>query len=126
MDAAIRRAVWERAGGRCEITGLPLGEPDGDRWECHHRRNKGMGGTDRDNVDSLVNLLALTPRIHNGGPGSVHGNRRWAERYGYLIPKHVSEPGMWPLKLLGRRWVLLTEVGGYAPFPPQLLEGLPR
>jgi hypothetical protein len=117
MDGKIRRSVWERASGRCEISGLQLGPADSDRWECHHRRNKGMGGTSRENVDSLTNLLALNPRVHNGGPLSVHGRRAWSQKRGYLIPKDVSQPGMWPLWLLGRRWVLLTDSGVYAPLP---------
>ena len=117
MDRATRDAVWDRAGGRCEITGAPLGPRGSDQWECHHRRNKGMGGTDRSNVDSLSNLIALTPAIHNGGPQSVHGRRGWSEDHGYLIPKRIDEPGMWPMKLLGRRWVLLGDDGRYYPLP---------
>ena len=114
MQRTTREAVWERARGRCEITGLPL---DPERWECHHRRNKGMGGTDRANVDNLSNLLALTPAIHNGGRYSVHGNRPWAERHGYLIPKRVAEPGMWPVTLRGVHRVLLGDDGRYYPLP---------
>lgn len=118
-----RPMLWERCSGRCEVTGQQL---DYETFDMHHRRNKGMGGTDRDNVDSPANLLALAPHIHNGGPHSVHGSRLWAELYGYLVPKHVADPGMWPVKLLGRRWVLLTESGGYAPVPPEVAKGLPR
>lgn len=121
MDAKIRRAVWERAGGKCEISGAYLGEPDSDRWECHHRRNKGMGGTSRANVDNLSNLMALTPRVHNGGPLSVHGRRAWSQKRGYLIPKGVAEPSQWPLFLLGHRWVLLGDDGEYYPLPPGFL-----
>lgn len=126
MDRDIRGAVWERAGGRCEITGAPLGHWDADTWECHHRRNKGMGGTSRVNVDDYSNLIALTPRIHNGGPHSVHGSRLWAELYGYLLPKHIDDPSQWPLYLRGRDWVLLTGSGVYAPLPPEIVKGLPR
>lgn len=33
MDTAARRAVWERAGGHCEITGIPLGDRDAGPWD---------------------------------------------------------------------------------------------
>ncbi len=121
MDTATRTAVWERAHGACEITGAPLGPPDSDRWECHHRRNKGMGGTRRSDRDSLSNLLALTPVIHNGGPQSVHGRRTWAEENGYLVPKHVQVAKLWPVHLRGRRWVMLGDDGQYYPLPAGLL-----
>lgn len=79
-----------------------------------------MGGTSRDNVDDLSNLIALTPAVHNGGPDSVHGRRPWSEARGYLIPKHVEHPGMWPVLLRGRYWVLLGDDGQYHPLPPGL------
>lgn len=120
MDTATRTTVWERAHGKCEITGQPLGPPDSDRWECHHRRNKGMGGTSRADRDALSNLLALTPLIHNGGPQSVHGRREWAEENGYLVPKHVHQAKLWPVRLRGRHWVILGDDGRYYPLPPGL------
>ena len=117
MDRATRRAVWKRAAGRCEITGLRLGDRDGDGWECHHRRNKGMGGTDRPDVDSPANLLALSPAAHR----AVHASRAWAQPRGYLLSKNLppeqDDPSMWPVFLSGRRWVLLTHSGGYAAIP---------
>jgi 5-methylcytosine-specific restriction enzyme A len=117
MDRETRRTVWQRAGGRCEITGAALGDVDTGPWECHHRRNKGMGGTDRPDVDSPANLIALSPAAHR----TVHGSRSWAQPRGYLIPKNLpaelDDPGMWPVHLLGRRWVLFTHSGEYAPVP---------
>lgn len=117
MDRDTRRAVWERAHGRCEITGAHLGDRDGSGWECHHRRNKGMGGTDRPDVDSPANLLALSAPAHR----AVHASRTWAQPRGYLVPKQLppelDDPSMWPVLLLGRRWTLLTHAGGYATIP---------
>lgn len=123
-----RRPLWERCRGLCEISGRPL---DFDTFDMHHRRNKGMGGTSRLDVDALWNLLALDPEVHNGGPESVHGRRRWSEDRGYLIPKHEQDPGLWPVLLGGllperfQRWVFLApEQGdGYLPLPPHLVDG---
>lgn len=124
MDQATREAVYERAGGRCEISGARL-RPDGfGHFEVHHRRNKGMGGTSRPDVDNLSNLLALDPQVHNGGPTSVHGRRRWSQARGYLIPKHVDHPGHWPVWLRRGRnvweWVILGDDGQYYPVPVPL------
>lgn len=117
----IREVLWERSVGRCEVSGQPL---DPDTFDAHHRRNKGMGGTSRADVDNLTNLLALDPIVHNGGPQSVHGRRRWSEARGYLIPKHASELDRWPVWLplghQGWRWMLLGMDGQYYPLPVPL------
>lgn len=110
---AIRAALLERSGGRCEVSGLPL---DPDTFDVHHRRNKGMGGTSRPDVHDLSNLLALDPSVHNGGPRSVHGRRPWSEQRGYLIPKLARyPPGIMPVWLGMVRWVHLTDDGRYLP-----------
>lgn len=117
-----REPLWERCGGRCEVSGRTL---DFDTFDMHHRRNKGMGGTSREDVDELWNLLALDPQVHNGGPQSVHGRRRWSEQRGYLVPKVTRnhELTLWPVWLHGlvpahvQRWVLLSSLAGYVDLP---------
>lgn len=119
-----REPLWERCGGRCEVSGQPL---DYDTFDMHHRRNKGMGGTSRDDVDELWNLLALDPVVHNGGPESVHGRRTWSHHRGYLVPKQTPEHELtqWPVLLGGllperfQRWVLLAPHAdtGYRDLP---------
>lgn len=105
--------MWDRSGGRCEASGLPL---DPDTFDAHHRRNKGMGGTSRADTDDLDNLIALDPGVHNGGPASVHGRRTWSEQHGYLVPKDVDRPGLTPVLQWGRRWVELTKDGRAIPW----------
>jgi len=105
----LRATLWERAEGRCEVSGVPL---DPDTFDAHHRRPKGSGGTSRENTDLVTNLLALDPQAHNGGPGSVHGERIWALENGYLIPKHEPEPRLFPVLWRGQRWVWLLPDGG--------------
>ena len=125
---AQREPLWERCGGRCEVSGRPL---DYDTFDMHHRRNKGMGGTSREDVDEIWNLLALHPEAHNGGPESVHGRRQWSERRGYLVPKGVEEVILWPVYLYGlvpahvQRWVLLGGEGGYWRVPTRYMRQAP-
>lgn len=107
----LREQLWERAQGRCEASGLPLYRD----FDAHHRRPKGMGGTTREDRDAIWNLLALHPAVHNGGPRSVHGRRRWSEERGLLVPKHEDSPGRWPVFLPDGRIVLLNRSGGYTP-----------
>lgn len=114
-----RRIVFDRSGGLCEVSGLPI---EWESFDLHHRRNKGMGGTSRPDRDEPQNLLALDPQVHNGGPASVHGRRPWSERRGYLVPKHEDRPEDWPVWLHGRGWVLLTVGGRRLPIalPPPI------
>lgn len=114
----LRRAAWERAGGRCEVTGAALGDVDGSLWQMHHRRPGGMGGTRRPDQDSLPNVLALLASVHNLGGGaarSVHGHPAWSGPRGYLLSPRERDPGAVPLLLHGQRWVFLTAEGGYLP-----------
>lgn len=113
-----RAALWARSHGRCEITGAAL---DYETFDAHHRRPKGMGGTDRADRDSLSNALALTPAIHNGGPQSVHGNPLWSRPRGYLVHKSTEWASMVPVLYRGRFWFMLGDTlggGGLHPLPP--------
>ncbi|HEY2101520.1 MAG TPA: hypothetical protein VGH72_33990 [Pseudonocardia sp.] len=109
----IRAQLWERCSGRCEVTGIPLG----DNWAVHHRRKKGMGGTSLPDVHALYNLMAVTHAAHNLGTMSIHLNPEWSKRLGYLIPAW-DDPQLRPLVLLGRRNVWLTADGHYTSEPP--------
>lgn len=81
---ALTDALWERSGGLCEITGVPL---DPETFDRHHRRPRGAGGSRLLDTDTLPNLLALDPAIHNGQPHSVHQDPRWSRPFGYLLSK---------------------------------------
>jgi hypothetical protein len=109
-----RAVIWERCGGLCEITGVAL---DYETFDAHHRRNKGMGGTSRLDRDSVENLLALDPIIHNGAAHSVHQDSPWSRPRGYLLSTSVTHPGMHPVFLRERYWVLLGADGQYHPLP---------
>jgi hypothetical protein len=106
---ALRDALWTRSNGLCEVSGRPL---DRDTFDAHHRRNKGMGGTYREDTDTLPNLLALDPIVHNGGPGSVHADRHGVSGpRGWLVSKLSTvpldlQPVLIALSPNVRQWVL--------------------
>lgn len=105
---ALRDQVFERAAGRCEITGVPLG----DNWALHHRRPRGAGGTRRLDTHVLSNVLALTHAVHNLATRSVHLDLAWSKPRGYLLGQWQI-PRLEPVWLLERRWVLLLNSGNY-------------
>lgn len=110
----LRRAAYDREQGRCLITGLPLGDPDGDSWNLHHRVPGGMGGS-RWNRDRLDNVIAILARVHNPGPGTVHGSPSWSMPRGYLLPARERDPGSFPLLHFRLGWTFLDDAGGYVP-----------
>lgn len=111
----VRDTLWERGGGRCEASGLPL---DPDTFDVHHRRPRGAGGTSDPDVHALWNLLALDPIVHNGQAHSVHQDPAWSRPRGYLLSKIGASPRIQPVLIRGMRWVLLGADGRYYPLPP--------
>lgn len=76
-----------------------------------------MGGTYREDTDTLPNLLVTHPLVHNLQPDSIHGNPAWSRPLGYLLPKDTARPDLVPVLLHTGLWVLLTPGGGYLPMP---------
>jgi len=116
-----------RSGQRCEArTPACLGSTAGksspggylheltrQRVNIHHRRPRGMGGTNRPDTNTLANLLLVC------GAGNVMGCHGYLEKArtialarGYLLPKEGPEsvPAEQPLVLPGGRRVLLDPV----------------
>lgn len=106
----LRRAAWEREGGRCAVSGQPLGDQDGQTWHLHHRRPKGMGGTSRADEDTLPNVIAVTPAAHRG----IHAYPARSMPRGLLLSKAQPDPAACPVRLW-RGWVFLAVEGGYLP-----------
>jgi hypothetical protein len=126
--SALRELLYGRAEGRCEVSGRPL---DFDTFDLHHRRNKGMGGTSRPDTDTPVNLLALDPVVHNGGPASVHADRRGVSGpNGWLVSKLNDRPGDTPVLLRPtpefEQWFILTADGLRVPISALIRVRLPR
>lgn len=104
----LRRAAYDREGGRCLVSGQPLGDRDGDTWHLHHRRPKSMGGTRRANEDTLPNVIAVMPSAHR----EIHAHPDRSRPLGWLLPHTEEEPGRIPLRTW-RGWRFLTDDGGY-------------
>lgn len=124
--ADLRRAAWEREGGRCAVTGLPLGEPESGRWNLHHRLAGQMGGTTRLDRDVLSNVIAVLAEAHNfGSPWlpvagvygrSIHTDPAWSRANGLLLSAgRGDEPAAVPVLMAGRGWVFLDDGGGCTP-----------
>lgn len=111
----VRTLVLIRCGGRCEITGDRL---RGGQWSVHHRRARGMGGTDRPDVHSLANLLAVTGDGTRGVHGWVESHRDAARAMGWLVDHSGPEPDAVPLVLYSGRRVLLDPVNALYLPPP--------
>lgn len=82
-----------------------------------------MGGTNRPDVHTLPNLMALTHAAHNLTRPAVHLDVAWALDRGYLLTSSAL-PRLEPVWLRERAWVLLTADGGYLPCthePPTVL-----
>ena len=73
IPAAVRRAVWERDGGRCAYTGADGICGEAGFLEFHHVTPFAAGGP------STVANLQLRCRAHNGYEASVHFGRHVAD-----------------------------------------------
>lgn len=68
----VRRQLWQRCGGRCELCNLPLPEVG---WHAHHVLRQSQGGP-----DTAANTAALHSACHRW----VHDNPDRARRAGLL------------------------------------------
>lgn len=123
-----------RSGQRCEArTPACLGSSSGKsgpggyltdlsrrQVSIHHRRPRGMGGTDRPDTNTLANLMLICGDGVRGCHGWLESYRTIAEARGYLVPKvgPNSVPAEQPLVLPGGRRVLLDPVSPLYLDPP--------
>lgn len=122
----LRFQVYERAQGHCDVTGRMLpGGPEG-QWEMHHRRPKGMGGTSLPHKDCTCNLIAVLSHVHNMDPASIHGWPTRARDHGWLLRKHIEDPGLCPIWWRNERWVMLLHDGTLESLPAWFDLGVPE
>lgn len=110
----LRDRLWTRSNGFCEVSGVPL---DFDTFDAHHRRPKQMGGTYRLDTDTLANLIAVDPIVHNGHANSVHQSPGWSRPRGYLLHGNTA-PDEEPLLYQGRTWLILRANGTHEILTP--------
>lgn len=100
-----REHVANRAGGRCELCGVPPA-----RHHYHHRRPRGMGGSKRRDTNTCCNLLWLCATCHLQ---VVEVQREKALRNGWLVYQG-RDPAAHPV-LLWDGWFYLTPDGARVP-----------
>ena len=96
-DRATVEALFERSHERCERCGS-RGE------QIHHRRPRGMGGTRREDTNSLAAIVHLCANCH----AYIESNREWAHEHGWLV-RQWADPAFQPVRIQGS-WIRLSEV----------------
>ncbi len=109
----VRRLVANRDMGLCVYTGRPF-------EHIHHRRLKGMGGTDDEHANCPCNLVCLTLDAHE----FAHRNRTAALAEGLIVPRSTRLPGLLPVLVHGyedgsgaRAWPSCD--GRWLPYEPE-------
>jgi hypothetical protein len=99
MPIAVRRAIYARAGERCEVGATAECRARGGWFDAvtgrslHHRRPRRMGGTRAVDVHDPANLLAVCGVGSLGGcHAHIERNRLEALRNGWLL-NSGADPG---------------------------------
>ena len=100
---AVRDQVIARASGYCERCGkLSF------RYEIHHRRPRGMGGSKAADTNTAANALFVCADCHR----EIEADRKAALKFGWLV-RQGQEPA--EVKVFRRgTWVQLNNEGGLA------------
>lgn len=110
-DGSTVACVLERAGYRCECCGTPLGDRRGEDFSIHHRRCRGMGGTNWFGSNLPSNLMAVCGSGTTGCHGWIESHRFEAMALGYLVSRY-QDPSAVPAQI-GDRMALLTNLATY-------------
>lgn len=98
----IRRALWDRSDGHCEVAGEPLTHS----FAVHHRKRRSQGGG-----HDLTNLMIVCHFHHNGGTHSIHADPAVSYHRGWLV-HGAEDPAQVPLQ----RFIRLYDPTGQYPF----------
>ena len=101
FSTETRNVIKERAGGYCERCALPLRNGP----QIHHRKPRGMGGTDDSTLGGASNGLWVHPHCHQ----QIESKREEAYRNGWLV-RRPFHPATVPIFRWGR-WVVLGDDG---------------
>jgi hypothetical protein len=115
----VREIVLDRARHRCERCGELLGM--NMFYSIHHRIPRGMGGTDRTELNEPSNLLALCGSGTSGCHGWVESHRSDSYGDGWLCyrnddPRNIMVKVINPDSMSDRfQYVYLSDDGTYKP-----------
>lgn len=104
MDRRVIEIVEQRAGGYCEVCGLPA-LPS---MALHHRKLKSRGGK-----DTPANLIRIHHGCHNLKTNSIHLNPENASQKGWMVGSW-QEPSQTPFTRPDGSIVLLQDDGGFS------------
>lgn len=116
---AVRAAIRQRAGFRCEACGIWLGPSGG---QCQHRLARGAGGSKDPMVASVVNGALLCGTSLTGDHGLAESRDARMHAEGFWLEHGqdpAAEPILWHAPGGGsgvRKW--LTADGGYSDTMP--------
>lgn len=99
--------VKDRAGNHCERCGHNVEERPA---AVHHRRPRGMGGTNRPGTNSPSNLLLLCDPCHL----TVESSREISREQGWLV-RQAHDPEECSVWLAGKGRVYLNPDGSTVP-----------
>ena len=115
----VREMVLGRANHRCERCGTLLGM--NMFYSIHHRIPRGMGGSDRQELNLASNLLALCGSGTTGCHGWIESNRSTSYEDGWLCYRN-DDPRTIMVKISTShamsdrfQYVYLTDEGTYKP-----------
>lgn len=107
--------LFARAQACCELCGRDLANTR--EYSKHHRRPRGMGGTLREWVNQVANLLLVCGTGTTGCHHRIESNRTHAYDMGWLL-RHSDSANEIPVEIFGRGLVYLTDDGAYADGAP--------
>jgi hypothetical protein len=113
----VRAMVIVRSSGCCEHCGRQLHEAGQwiDEHSFHHRRPRGMGGTNRPETNGAANLLLLCGSGTTGCHGLIEAGRAMAHESGQLLWQ-TQDPAEVPV------WILQRGLGLVSRLAPALLD----
>lgn len=114
-DKSTVEAVLSRAGRQCEACGATVGDRRGVDFSIHHRRPRGMGGTQWFGANLTSNLMLLCGTGTTGCHGYVESHRTASIACGWLVPNWL-DPTEVPA-VVNREFVLLSNRGTYEEYP---------
>ena len=108
IPPTVLALIRERSGGLCEVCGRRA-------ESTHHRKPRGMGGSQDPAAHSPANLLRVCGDGTRGCHGMIEADRTGSYGHGWLL-RRGELPTCVPV-LLRNRWTLLTEDGQYTEVP---------